>query len=75
MLGSKDYVLPSGFGDYFINKAKRLISVQNSMSSKQWNKIDETYRKDLDRAANSESMKAMDYDVILFGNDAFTNEK
>ncbi len=74
VFGSKHYVLPSGFWDYFVNKAERLITVQNSMSEKQWGKIDETYRKDLDRAANSETMKAMDYDVILFGNNAFTNE-
>lgn len=75
VLGSNHYILPSGFGDYFINKAKRLIAIQNSMSNNQRKKIDETYRKDLDRAANSETMKATDYDVILFGDNAFTNEE
>jgi len=75
VLGSKHYILPTGFGDYFIHKAKRLIAVQQSMSENQRKKIDETYRKDLDRAADSETMKAMDYDVSLFGNNAFTNEE
>jgi len=75
ILGSKHYILPSGFGDYFINKAKRLIAIQKSMSERQKNRINETYRKDLDRAGRSETIEAMDYDVILFGDSAFTNEK
>lgn len=75
VLSSKHYMLPSGFGDYFINKANRLITIQSSMSEKQRKNIEETYRKDLDRAANSETMKAMDYDVFLFGDNAYTNEK
>jgi len=75
VLGSKHYKIPSGFGDYFTRKAERLIHIQKSMSEKQRRKIDETYRKDLNRAANSETMKAMDYDVFLFGDNAFTDEE
>lgn len=74
VLGSKHYTLPAEFGDYFMNKARRLIEIQNSMSAKQKRKIDETYRRDLSRAARSETLKAMDYDVDLFGEDAFTKE-
>jgi len=75
VLGSKHYTFPAGFGDYFIDKAKRLIKIQGSMSKNQKRKIDKTYRRDSDRAANSESMKATDYDVNLFGEDAFTDEE
>ena len=75
VLGSEHYVLPSGFGDYFIKKANRLITVEKSMSEKQRKNIDEAYRRDLDRAASSETMKAMDYDVILFGDNAFTDKE
>ena len=35
VFGSKHYILPSRFGDYFINKAKRLITIQKSMSENQ----------------------------------------
>jgi len=66
VLGSKYYTLPAGFGDYFINKAKRLAKLEKSMSAKQQRKIEESYSKDLDRAARSETIKAMDQDVKLF---------
>jgi hypothetical protein len=75
VLGSTHYILPSGFGDYFMNKAKRLITIQKSMSEKQRKTIDESYRRDSDRASSSETLKAMDYDVILFGDSAFSNEE
>jgi hypothetical protein len=75
ILGSKHYVLPSGFGDYFFKKAGRLIAVQRSMSEKQQNIIDETYKKSMDRAEQSETFEAMDYDIDLFGDRAFTDEE
>lgn len=75
VLGSKHYTLPAGFGDYFINKAKRLAKLEKSISAKQQRKIEESYSKDLDRAERSETIKAMDQDVKLFGNKAFVRNE
>ncbi len=75
VLGSKHYILPAGFGDYFVNKARGLAKIANSISPKQQQRIEESYSKDLDRAESSETVKAMDQDVKLFGNKAFTKEK
>ena len=74
VLGSKHYTIPAEFGDYFIDKAKRMKKIQKSISNNQKRKIDKTYRRDLDRAAHSETMKALGYDVNLFGQDAFTDK-
>lgn len=75
VLGSKHYSLPAEFGEYFVNKARRLAEINNSISSNQKQKIEQSYKKDIDRAIKSESLKAMDYDVKMFGKDAVTKDK
>jgi len=75
LLGSKHYSLPAEFGEYFMNKARRLAELNKSMSPKQKQKIEDTYRKDLDRAISSETLKAMGHDVALFGKNAFAKDE
>ncbi|MFZ5763407.1 MAG: hypothetical protein ACOY8P_10835 [Thermodesulfobacteriota bacterium] len=71
VLGSKHYSLPAEFGEYFLSKARRLAEINKSMSGKQKQKIEDTYRKNINRAISSETLKAIDYDVKLFGKKAF----
>ena len=75
VVGSSSYTLPAHFGEYLMDKARRASSVQRKLSEKQNKKIEESYRKDPDRAANSESFRAMSEDVRLFGSKAFRSEK
>jgi hypothetical protein len=75
VLGSRHYSLPDKFGEYFVNKARRLAEINDSISPNQKRNIDKSYRKDLDKATNSESFKALDYDVKMFGNDAFNRKE
>lgn len=75
VVGQRKYILPEIFGNYFANRAKRINSIYEKISEKQNKKIEETFLKDLDRAAESESFKAIDHDVRLFGKAAFKKEK
>jgi len=75
VLGSMNYKLPAVFGEYFVDKARRLKKLNESMSSNQKNKIAESYEKDMERAIKSESLKAMDHDVKMFGDKAFEKEE
>jgi dGTP triphosphohydrolase len=54
-----------------MDKAKGAADVQGTMSERQNKKIEESYKKDFDRVANSESFRAMSHDARLFGRDAF----
>ncbi len=67
----KTYTVPGKFGDYLVSKARRFGKLQDNVSNKQNKRIEETYMKDLQRAAESESFKAMEQDVRLFGRKAF----
>lgn len=75
MLGSNRYILPEHFGEYLMSRARRLQEINKSRSPKQKRKIEESYKKHTERAIKSESMKAMDYDVKLFGNKAFLKDE
>ncbi|MEW6608536.1 MAG: hypothetical protein AB1414_14010 [bacterium] len=70
----RDYLLPAEFGDYLMDKAQRLVDIQASISDKQNEKIRDTYLENIDKIAESESFKAMDQDVLLFGNEAFKKD-
>lgn len=71
MLGNNKYTIPQSFGDYIIDKAKRVSDIQKKMSKRQKSKIEELILNDLDRVSKSEMFKAMHADVELFGNDVF----
>ena len=58
-----------------MEKAKRAANAKERISEKQKKKIDESYLKNMDRAANSESFRAMSEDLKLFGSTAFRVEK
>lgn len=70
-ISPRDYTLPSQFGQFLMQKAERMAKGNAQISERQSVKIDQAYRRDLDKAAASESFKAMDHDVRLFGTSAF----
>lgn len=70
----KNYTLPVQFSEYFIDKARRAADVRSSISEKQNEKITEAIKADPDKAANSESFRAMLEDMRLFGRDVFKKD-
>lgn len=71
MIGKNKYTIPQDFGDYLIDRAKRVGNIQKGFSKKQKRKIEEAILNDLDKVSKSEMFKAMQADVELFGNDVF----
>ena len=69
--GVRDIELPLNVGEFIMDRARSAAEKTKQISEKQWDRIAETYRKNSDRAANSETIRAMSQDVLLFGNSAF----
>jgi len=67
--------LPVQFLDYMKERALVELRQQQSVSTKQVEVIDTTYRKDPDRAVTSETFQAVDHDVRMFGKDVVFGEK
>ena len=70
-LGQQDIELPSNVGDYLCAHARIAAEKSSQISERQQAKIGQTYEQDLDRAARSETLRAMHHDVSMFGTDAF----
>ena len=58
-----------------MDRATNMQALQDSLSDKQKSKIGEAIATDPDRVANSESFRAMECDVRLFGRSAFSDHK
>ena len=71
-LGPRQYVLPRGFGEYLSEKAVKMREAIQSVSDRQQEKIDDTFLKSADRIVKSDSFKAMQADLAMFGDDAFS---
>ncbi|MDA2911945.1 hypothetical protein MYX04_13585, partial [Nitrospiraceae bacterium AH_259_D15_M11_P09] len=69
--GVSDIELPSNVGEFIMDRARLAAEKTKQISEKQRVRITETYRKDMDRAADSETIRAMTHDVLLFGDSAF----
>jgi len=72
--GKVNYVLPGSFVSYLKSRARMMAQAQDSISETQWRRITETCERDLNRAADSESLRAMNFDVTLFGGDSFRTD-
>jgi hypothetical protein len=70
-IGVGDYAVPRQFGDYLIKQAEKYAASYATISAPQRDKIDRSMRANIDRAARSASLQAMDHDVRLFGSRAF----
>jgi hypothetical protein len=73
-LGPRHYTMPKQFWDFISARADNAATLQERISEKQTAKIAETYRSNLDRAAQSDSMRVMHEDVKLFGSRAFRRQ-
>ncbi len=71
----KKYVLPSTLWSYFNQKANEAGEAIAAVSDKQHAKIDENFRKNIDHFPNSDSFRAMQADVEMFGDRAFRRSK
>ena len=70
-IGPRNYALPKPFDEFIFDRANRAATLQQRISEKQTATIAKTYRGNMDRAAQSDSMRAMHQDVALFGRRAF----
>ena len=55
----------------FFNRARLAAEQYSQISERQQTKIRRSYERDLDRAAQSETLRAMHHDVLMFGSGAF----
>ena len=70
----EDRGLPTNFGLYIGDRARRMAEMYEQMSAKQKGKIWNTTMNKADRAANSDTFKAMQHDVAVFGRAAFAED-
>jgi hypothetical protein len=70
-LEPRDYTLPAQFAEYVFSQAIRLSELNAQISSRQKARIDDSFRKNIDKVADSDALVAMNEDVRLFGRDAF----
>ena len=71
ILGTSKYVIPKVFGEYLIDRANKAKVVYDKISEKQKNKIEKTYKKNIEKLGKSKTFEAMTADVRLFGEDTF----
>ena len=65
------FVLPRAFGDYLNEKASKMHLALASMSDRQSEKVEQEFRKNIDRYIGSDAFVAMQADVEMFGDKAF----
>ena len=70
-IGPRKYVMPKPFDEFIIERANRAATLNERISEKQTGKIREAILNSPERAAQSDSIRAMGHDVNLFGSRAF----
>ncbi len=66
------FTLPLAFWNYLRGRARKTRDTLESMSPKQHEKVDDAFRQNLSRYADSDAFRAMKADVDAFGADAFS---
>ena len=69
--GQRYIELPSDIGDFIFGRARLAAEKYSQISEQQLASIRKSYERDPDRAAQSESLRAMHHDVSMFGKSAF----
>ncbi len=72
IIGPRNYVLPRSFGNYLNDKANGLHQSYTNISETQQNKIDSAFRANIDEYSKSDAFDAMNADVTMFGQQAFS---
>jgi len=73
-IGPRKYVMPKPFDKFICERASRVATLKEQISEKQTDKIREAFLNNPERAAQSDSIRAMSHDVNLFGSRAFTRK-
>lgn len=71
VLKPREYILPVEFGEFLAERAARTWKIMDDISDTQSKRIEETLRADLDKFANSDFFKALQFDVERSGRAAF----
>lgn len=74
-VGQGDVTLPMDFRDYLFGRARRYGELLAGISETQRAKIATSMRGNMDRVIASETFKALDNDVELFGDEAFRQDR
>jgi hypothetical protein len=76
MVGPTKYILPLSFYDYLVERARKYGAIMEKLSDRQREVADKTttagIEKNRDKLVSSHWMRAMQRDVDLFGDEAFT---
>ena len=68
----RKFVVPGALADYLNEKARKMHGALASMSDRQAEKVENTFQKNIDWFAGSDAFVAMQADIEMFGNEAFT---
>lgn len=70
----RQYVMPVEFLEYLNSKARRVAELFSGISPRQAEKIDRAFRANADKFVGSDACIAMQNDLQMFGNAAFTRD-
>lgn len=71
----REYILPTPFGEYIFEKANGMKDVLDTMSHAQSKKVEQAFKENVDAYISSDAFDAMEADVDMFGEKAFSNKK
>lgn len=69
----QNYSLPKPFLGYLFDRAKNMRRIESKISDKQKEKIENSYRANMDKMESSETISALEQDISLFGINAFND--
>jgi hypothetical protein len=64
-------MIPGDLGKFMYYKANKMKNSLRMISEKQWERIGQDYRKNLDKFYGSEMYNAVTRDYVMFGDEAF----
>jgi hypothetical protein len=75
LLYPRSYTLPASFMNFVFSKARKLAQFRSTISTRQKEKIQETFQKRMPELEQTDDLVAMSHDIRLFGEDAFEAEE
>ena len=70
----RKYVLPGPIGNYLMGKAREIDALWQTISPKQRQKIDQSFRQNIDAFVGSDAFNALNQDFAMFGEAAFSKD-
>ena len=75
VVGSSEWSLPRSVLEFIMGRARRASELQQNISARQQEAIRKSFMKNIDRLPETETFKATQADVALFGREAFTKAR